>query len=275
MKTKFIALIACLTFSYQSYSQIVEVYAGKKPTPNPTIIPPDGMESIVVVSRPQQQGVELFGRGLLDYGFEGQLQATTQFLKINIGEPNKFFIPVYLLIGATSGDFGKEQLNKNTIMSLISPSGGLLNLNGNLYFRIFGKDDAVTSLKFNSMIGAKLITGRNLVNNEALIKPVAFADPGLYFQTGAWSPEDGYKKGGIFWLQAKYALFAMDKSGLSEYFGATANSVPQGVRLEMGIFVERRVNIKLSYFKASAGKNIPTLNDGQFRLALDYSVFKQ
>ncbi|WP_316814482.1 hypothetical protein [Pedobacter nyackensis] len=250
-------LLSFLLLSTALKAQIVEVYNG-----SPRL------------GAAQQKDVELFGKGLLDYGFEGQFQATTQAVKIHIGEPNKFYIPVYLLVGATTGDFGKDELNKSAILSLLNPSGGLLNLNGNGYVRLTGSETSITSVKLTSTIGAKLLTGRNSVDNSSLIKPVYFADPGVYFQTGAWDPGTGYQDGGIFWLQAKYALFGMAKKDLQEFFGSAVNDIPQGIRFEMGCFVKDRVNIKLSYFKAVSGKDIPTLNDGQFRLALDYSVFK-
>ncbi|WP_285056593.1 hypothetical protein [Pedobacter ginsengisoli] len=251
----FLLLIICLNTN----AQVVEVFTGH-------------LEKSDSTSQ-KTKSVELFGKGLIDYGFQGQLQTTAQAVKVNIGEPDAFYLPLYLLVGATSGDFGTNELNKNTVLSLINPTGGVLNLSSNLYLKIFSSKSDITSLKFTTLFGGKLVSGRDVTNASALLKPAGFVDAGLYFQTGAWEEDTGYQDGGVFWLQARYGIIGMSKSDLSSYFGNTA-SVPHGPKIELGILVKNKVNIKLSYYKAVGTTNIPTLDKNQFRLALDYSVFK-
>jgi hypothetical protein len=222
----------------------------------------------------EKKQIEFFGKGLLDYGFEGQLQATAQAVKVNIGEPNGFYLPVYLLVGATNSDLGSAELNKSAVMNLINPTGGTLNLSSNFYIKFYESESKVTSLKFNGYIAGKLISGRDAVTNESFSKPSVFFDGGLIFQTGAWTEDEGYKDGGVFWMQAKYAASYMAAEDLRSYFGESVNGIPHGVRFELGCYIKSRINIKLSYYKAINSSNIPTLNDGQFRLALDYNVFK-
>lgn len=222
----------------------------------------------------KNNGIELFGKGLLDYGFEGQLQATAQAVKVNVGEPNAIYIPIYLLIGATNGDFGASELNKGTVMSIINPCGGTLNLSTNFYIKLYSSRTGITSLKYNSFLAGKLVSGRDNLN-ESIIKPSMFFDGGLFFQTGAWLDEDGYKDGGVFWLQAKYTASYLSRNNIEEFFNInTTNEILHGPRIEMGIFIENRVNIKLSFMKIINDENIPTLDKGQFRVGLDYSVVK-
>lgn len=229
----------------------------------------------------ESKNVELFSRALVDYGFEGQIQTTTQALKINIGEPTKLYLPIYLLVGATSGDFGSDQLNKSTILGLINPTGGLLNLSTNLYKTLVQSESKISSIKLSLLGGAKLLTGRSTTTNNSKANIGFFADGGITLQTGAWTadPEgDGtseYKDGGIAWLQLKYSYMNLSKDDLKDLFGQMVTDTPHGPRIEFGIYIKDRVNIKLSYFKTAVNTNIPTLNDSQFRLAFDYNVSKK
>lgn len=216
----------------------------------------------------------LFGKTLLDYGYSGQLQASTQALKINIGEPQGFYLPVYLLVGTANGDLGSNESNKGTVASLINSSGGTVNLSGNFYVNLLKSSSGITSLKFSTLLGGKLVTGRDVTTGSGLFKPSGFAESGLYFQTGAWEDGGQYKDGGIFWLQARYAALTMSKDDLRSFFGDDALSAPTGPKIELGIFIESKVNIKLSFFKPVTGTKIPTLSSNQFKLALDYSVSK-
>jgi len=221
-----------------------------------------------------EKKVDLFSKGLIDYGFSGQVQASAQAVKINIGEPQGFYVPIYLLVGATNGDIGSEKLNKSTVLSMINSTGGLLNLSTNFYVKLLESNSGITNLRFTSQLGGKLVTGRDSLSSDGKATPMGFLEAGLFFQTGAWEADAGYEEGGIFWLQARYAIMSMAKDDLKSYFGEAVNQLPAGPKIEMGILIKNKVNIKLSYFKAVSGERIPTLNDGQFRLALDYSVFK-
>ena len=252
-------LLGCLSLGITLFSnaQNVEVYTGS---------PKAGAGS--------EKNLELFGKGLLDYGFAGQVQASAQALKINIGEPKGFYLPVYLLVGATNGDIGSEKINKSTVLSMINSTGGLMNLSTNFYAKLYASESAITSLRFTSQLGAKLVTGRDSLTNDGQIRPMGFFEGGLVFQTGAWEADAGYEEGGIFWVQARYAIMSMAKDDLKSYFGEKVDQLPSGPKLELGILIKNKVNIKLSYFKAVTGQNVPTLNDGQFRVALDYNVSK-
>jgi len=217
--------------------------------------------------------VESFGKGLVDYGFSGQLQTTAQFLKVNLGEPQGFYVPIYLLVGATSGDFGADKVNKGTILGLVNSTGGVVNLSGNFYANLYKSKSGITNLKFSTLAGAKVVSGRDSTSGGQL-KPAAFIESGLYFQTGAWADGTDYQDGGVFWIQARYALIAMSQDDLKTFFGNNQGQMPSGPKIEMGIFIKDRVNVKLSFYKAITGKDIPTLGDSQFRIGLDYSVAK-
>jgi hypothetical protein len=217
--------------------------------------------------------VQFFGKGFLDYGLQGQFQTTAQVLKINIGEPNGFYLPVSLLVGAANSDFSSNEVNLNTIMGLINPTGGAMNLSTNFHVKLYDDNDKVTRLKISGLLSGKLITGRNYITNESHVSPSGYLDLGVFFQTGAWTAQDEYRDGGIFWVQAKYSVSYLAGKDIATYFGEDIQGMPNGPRIEVGCYIKNRVNIKLAYYKALGKDGIPSLDNSQFRLALDYSVF--
>jgi len=47
---------------------------------------------------------------------------------------------------------------------------------------------------------------------------------------------------------------------------------PQGIRLEAGVFVKDRINLRLSSFEATLGRSLPTLDKAQWRFGMDYRL---
>ncbi|WP_276374312.1 hypothetical protein [Chryseolinea sp. H1M3-3] len=221
----------------------------------------------------EKQDVETFSRGFIDYGFEGQLQATAELIKINIGEINKLYLPIYLLVGATNGEIGTNEINKQAVLNLISPIGGVLNVSTNLYVNLIRSESKITFIKLAAFGAAKGITGRDINTGDSKFIPSFMFDGGLFLQTGAWLANEDYKEGGVAWLQVRYMASIMSQSDLETFFGEDAE-IPQGPRIEAGILIKDKVNIKFSVFIPNSGSGIPTLDSNQFRLALDYKVAK-
>lgn len=221
----------------------------------------------------EKKDVESFSRGFVDYGFEGQFQTTAELVKINIGEINKFYLPVYLMVGATNGEIGDAEINKQTVLNLISPIGGVLNLSTNMYINIARSESKISFIKFAAFGAAKGVTGRDLETGDAKLASSFMLDAGLFFQTGAWMANEDYKEGGVAWLQARYMASFMSSSDLQSFFGATAEN-PRGPRIEAGILIKDKVNVKFALFLPDSGSGIPTLDTNQFRVAFDYKVNK-
>lgn len=258
MKIVFSIIAGLLIFSKIS-GQITEIYTG---------------ESNSLAANGDKP--ELLTKGFVDYGVAGQIQASAQLLKLNIGEPEGFKIPIYIITSATSGNLGDNEKNKSTLFDIINPTGGILNLGANLNSRIIKiSKSGITNLRFNSFFCGKLLSGRELLTDASKINTGFYLEPGVTFQTGAWEADEGYKDGGIFWLSLKYVFTYVSEEDLRTYFESSSTKSPNGPKIELGILIKEKVNIKITIFKALSGDDLPTLNKEQYKLAFDYNLFKK
>lgn len=247
--------VSLMTTPASALSQIVEIRT--RPT------------GVAAASTPPR--VELFGRGLLDLHFSGQVEASAQTLKIRIGEPDGFSVPLYLITGATSSTFGASEFNEETLVSLISPTGGFLNamLNGTL--TIVQSATGISRVQVAGLGSGRLHAARPADGGDMSIFGAGYVDGGVLLQTGAWDANGSYEQGGVAWLQAKYNAVLISTNRLQEYFGEDSEQ-PHGVRIEGGLLIRNRVNVKAGVFIPTAGKQLPTLDKAAVRFALDYNV---
>jgi hypothetical protein len=64
----------------------------------------------------------------------------------------------------------------------------------------------------------------------------------------------------------------MDPNMMESLFDNAVN--PQGIRIEAGILVKDRINLRVSYFEATVGTELPTLDKAQWRFGMDYRLVK-
>jgi hypothetical protein len=242
----------------QLFGQIVDVQTA-----------PAGQQSAV-----GEDGLTMFGRGFVDTYFSGQIETTAEFLKVRIGEPEGFSLPLYLLVGSMESGMGSTEQNGGTAISLISPTGGLLNISMFLNLSMYHSTTNITQFRLSAMGAGKLVNGQEVGTTEGKMFPAGYYEAGIYFQTGAWEAGGVYSEGGIFWIQAKYAGSVSSLSDLETVFGPSVAENPHGFRSELGMLIKDKVNIRLGIFLAQGGDQLPSLDEPVFKLALDYKVSK-
>jgi hypothetical protein len=215
--------------------------------------------------------IEFFGRGLTEMHFTGQVEASTQILKIRIGEPNGFSIPLYLLTGATNTVFGDGEPSEATIADLTSATGGFLNGSFNGDLPLFQSQSTITQIRLGMMGGVRLLSGRPQTSGDVTLFGAGYLDGGIIFQTAAWADDGDYEEGGVFWIQLKYAGTAAPEATLREIFGEQVEE-PHGVRADLGILIKDRVNVKLGAFLPQQSSGVAGMDRTTFRVALDYKV---
>jgi hypothetical protein len=215
--------------------------------------------------------VEFLSRGLLDLHVNGQVEASAQMVRIRIGEPNGFNVPFYLLVGATRSAFGDDQANEATVTDLINPTGGLVNGSFQADLPVWRSASEITFVRLAGSGGGRLVSGRSTLEDELKVFGAGYADGGILFQTGAWEADGSYLKGGMAWVQARYAASFIPSEKREEMFGLLSTN-PSGIRIEGGILIQDRVNVKLGAYLPQTGRDLPTLGAPAWRLALDYNV---
>ena len=211
----------------------------------------------------QAQGYkpEILTSGFIDIVNNGQVNASARFIRLFIGEPGKFAVPLSIYSGVSSNNFQNQQVqggqrsNEHLVSSFINPLSGLANISidGVIFFN--QKEMKVTKAGFLYHGGIRILTGykTGLVTDPSTGKPLNFLNSygtaGLYFQTGAWERNNA-KNVGIFWLAGRYIACHTGEKQLKEILpDIKTNGLYHGWSVAWGIEINNLVNIKVVYYK--------------------------
>jgi len=263
MKKILFILSTVLFFSTNSYSQMIDIDYTRQ-------LKPQSLSSDTV-----ERQVELLGRGFVDFFSNGKMQGTAQLLKINIGEPKGFYVPIYLLIGSSGDGLGSQKKNENTVANLLNPIGGIFNGTVNGRNNLYASKSDITSLKLSYQISGKLINAQDTITGKSKFLGAGYGNLGLFFQTGAWDSDD---KGnmGVFWIQAKAtASYAFNNASYKEVLGKDFKSnYFVGYAIDLGIEINNKLNLKVGVYQYLNNQDLELLRNPIFKFSLDYNLKK-
>ena len=214
----------------------------------------------VSVSKQTPYKPEILTSGFFDIVNNGQINASARFIRLYIGEPGKFALPLSIYSGVSSNNFQNQQSpaynrgNEQLFTNFINPLSGLTNLSidGVLFFN---KKTKLTRSGIIYHIGERILTGQKAgpVTGPYTVKPINFLNTfyvtGFYFQTGAWERNDA-KNVGIFWLAFRYIWCYTRPTQLREFLpDIQTNGLYHGYSLGWGVEINKLVNIKVLYYK--------------------------
>ena len=212
----------------------------------------------------QEYKPEIFTSGFIDIVNNGQVNASARFLRLFIGEPGKFAIPLSFYGGVSNNSFqgggnnpGGNLLlrsNDHLVNQYINPLSGLVNISTeNILF--FKKTEKITRAGLLYQLGERVLTGvrAGAANNPQTGKPLnflnSFAASGLYWQTGAWERNNN-RNVGIFWLVARYHACYTNPKQLKEFLpDIITNGLYHGYSIGFGVEINSLVNLKAIYYK--------------------------
>lgn len=206
---------------------------------------------------------EIFTSGFIDIVNNGQVNASARFIRLFIGEPGKFAIPLSLYGGVSNNNFqnqsntgGLQRNNDHLVNQYINPLSGLINISidGIVYFKQTHK---VTKTGFLYHIGERLLTGYRAgqVTDPQTGKPTNFLNSfltlGLYFQTGAWERNNA-KNVGVFWLALRYIGCFSNPVQIKEFLpDVNTNGLYHGYSIGFGVEINHLINLKVIYYRYS------------------------
>ncbi len=204
---------------------------------------------------------EIFTNGFIDVMNNGQVNASARFIRLFVGEPGRFAIPLSLYSGVSANNFQNQnnsfvvnKSNDHLVNQYINPLSGLVNLSidGILFF---AKTERVTKTGFLYHVGERVLTGFKIgdINDPQTGRPVnflnGFAVSGLYFQTGAWERSNA-KNVGIFWLTTRYhAMYSNPKQIKAFLPSVNTTGLYFGYSIGFGVEINNLVNLKAIYYK--------------------------
>ena len=203
---------------------------------------------------------EIFTSGFIDIINSGQVNASARFIRLYIGEPGKFSVPLSLYSGVSSNNFQNTQSysqrsNDALVTNFINPLSGLANISidGVVFFNNPPQKVSKAGILYHT--GVRILTGIRIgpVNDPATGKPINFLNYfgllGLYFQTGAWERSNA-KNVGLFWFAPRYIGCYTYPGQLKEILpGIKTNGLYHGYSLAWGVEINNLVNIKVVYYK--------------------------
>lgn len=194
----------------------------------------------------------------------GQVNASARFIKLYIGEPDKFSIPISFYGGISNNTFQSSSIAKSNellVNQYINPMSGLVNvsLDQTLYLR---KTQKLTKIALIVQVGERLLNGVRigLITDPMTGKPInflnTFSTTGLLLQTGAWEKSDS-KNIGIFWIAIRYHFCKSSPKSIKEFLpDIVTNGIYTGYSIGFGIEINKLVVIKAIYYKYSKAPEI-------------------
>ena len=215
------------------------------------------------------QKPEIFTSGFIDVMNNGQVNASARLIKLYIGEPGKFQIPLTFYGGVSNNTFQNNtsggqlsKTNDHLVNQYLNPFSGLVNISiEGIAFR--KKDSAkITKLGYIYQIGERVLNGVRIgdIRNPQTGKPTnflnSFSTIGLYFQTGAWE-KTNTKNVGTFWMIARYHFCRTNPKQIKQFLpDIETNGFYHGYSAGFGIQINNLVDIKAVYYKYSKAPEI-------------------
>lgn len=199
---------------------------------------------------------EILTSGYFDVLNNGQLNAAARFIRIYIGEPGKFAIPLSVYSCVSSNNFlpNNPSTNIHLVNNLINPLSGLTNISVDEMFRPH-HHAKISSHAFLFQAGERILTGyRSGPPGDPLAgSPMnflnSFGAAGFYFQTAAWERND-IRNVGIFWMSMRYIACYSAPQQLEQIMpGIKTNGCYHGFSVGWGVDISKLVNIKVIYYK--------------------------
>jgi hypothetical protein len=203
---------------------------------------------------------DFFNAGFIDLISSGQVSASARLIRLMVGEPGKFSIPLTVYGGVSNTAFQQQAVfslnrsNEHLVTQFITPLSGLLNLSVD-GMPVLSKVSRITKWGLLYQVGERMLTGYR-INSGA--NPFSgrshnflnsYAVGGVFFQTGAWERESSAQMG-ISWLSLRYHLCYTDPAQLNIFLdGVRTNGLYSGFSLGFGVEISYLVNIKAIYYR--------------------------
>ncbi len=208
------------------------------------------------MNRKLSEPPEWLSAGMMEWGQGGQLLASARVVRLMIGEPGKWQLPLSVYSGVTQagsnawgGSVNGSRSNESISWQMYSPWSGLMNV-GFEGQRLLLNWGLHSGLRFVFQLGERALTGYRIGSTQ---DPLAgkqqllwnhYAVMGWVLHTGAWERSNP-KNLGRGWLMLRAHLSYSAPEQLKVLFPHSAfRGIYGGASLGMGIEVSRVVHIR-------------------------------
>ena len=225
---------------------------------------------------------DVFNAGFIDLISSGQVSASAQLIRLMIGEPGKFSVPLTIYGGVSNAAFSQatpfslNRSNEHLVTQFITPLSGLLNFSVE-GMPVLSNKERLTKWGLLYQVGERMLTGyraftagnplsgraHNFLNHYAL--------GGVYFQTGAWE-KDKSNQVGVCWMSVRYHICYTDSSQLNVFIeNLQTNGFYRGISLSFGVEISYLVNIKAIYYRYTKAPE-PAYSIPLYQFSFNYAL---
>ncbi|MFD0962557.1 hypothetical protein [Pseudofulvibacter geojedonensis] len=271
MKKMFFALLFCASIAN---GQIVEMaypdsnFSKKVEDTTVTKSVSDIKSELEKEKNKKDDKLMLFGTGYLDYFSAGSVQATAQILKLNIGDPERFIVPLYIFAGGSGDVLGENEENKSAIGNLLNPTGGLFN--ATFYKQFLKPSDKVTRIGFTLQATLKLISGDDVQSKDNFLFGSTSFSTGFHFQTGAW--KEGEDDIGLFFVKPRLIGSLVGNTQSESLFSTVQehDNFLYGFAVDAGINVKDVIDLKFGVYQFWNDYDIEGFDKPLLKFSVDY-----
>ena len=228
-------------------------------------------KSLLTAGGSINQKPEILSGGFIDFVQTGQMNASARLMRLYIGEPGKFQVPVSIYTGVSANSLSAYRQNEDFVLNLINPGSGIFNMCFDGTNKLAGIKTKVTSLQLQYQVGFRFLSvyDRRLFKNSTFFN--AIGSLGLTFVTGAWEKNKANNIG-VFWLNVRGLCSNNPPSVINSILEEKVIQNLLGYSVGMGIEISQATNVKIFYFRFLNNRSIAAFTPPFIQLSFNYSM---
>lgn len=207
----------------------------------------------------------------IDFFSNGFIRSTTNIFRFNLGAPDKFNLPFYLLLGTTADVISQDRfVNEEMTFDMLNVNGGLINAGYKLSLP-FSENSKPTQLFLMHQLSAKSVNGIRYESGEKKSFLSYMTNVGVMLHAKAWNPNNDNERG-HFWIMTTTSISKNPSDVIRQLLAESTSPYFIAIHIESGINLSDSINVKGGYYRFVNNQNVDGFSSGQFKLTGIYDL---
>jgi hypothetical protein len=221
-----------------------------------------------------QKFYQLFASGELEYFNNGLIRSSAQVAQINIGDPEKFYLPFYIIGGATSPSFSEGNgIHAISAAEILNNLGGTVNT-GIMGKRILKKFGGHTYISGLYQVAYKSFSGVSNEDQTLLDISSQIISLGALLNSKAWVSRQDSENSGRAWIKLMVTTSFLEKQKMHLVYGCNAPSIMASTNIECGIDIQNYLNLKCGLHHFIKDHEIDAFKNGVLVITAGFGLTK-
>jgi hypothetical protein len=239
----------------------------------------DSVSQEVLVQYPvstlnHQKFFQLFASGELEYFNNGLIRSCAQVAQINIGDPDKFYLPLYIIGGATSPSFSEgNSIHAISAAEILNNLGGTINA-GIMGKRLLKKYGTHTYISGLYQLAYKTFSGISSEDQTHLDMSSQIVSLGALLNSKAWVSQNDQENAGRAWIKLMVTTSFLEKQKMHLVYGCNAPAIMASTNIECGIDIQNYLNLKCGLHHFINDHQIEAFKNGVLVITAGFGLAK-